>query len=121
MTDFNFNDSSIVNFYTKDHNAILEVDDVHYNHALVKVIINVRNYKSLQADNGTPDYALENIEALKDFPSIGEVLDFKSDEVSFTALIEWQGLGSNDRYTRTYKIIGQSLSIDIGEPYIDTR
>ena len=121
MKDFNFNDSSIVSFRIEDHNAVLEVDDVHHKHALTKVIIIVKNYESLQADSGAPDYAFENIEALKDLPSIGEIIDFQSDEIGFTTLIQWQGPGPKSRYTKSYKIIGQSLSINIGEPYNDSR
>lgn len=121
MNKLDFSDSSVSKFTTEKNAAILEVKDVRYNGALVKVTIKVENYTSLQTDNGPENYDFQSIPTLEKMTDDGEVIVFDSNDVSFSVLITWTKYRPLNTYTRNYKIQGQSLTIDIGSPYPDER
>ena len=121
MNKLNFNDSAVAGFYTEHDTAVLEVHDVHCDGALVKVVITVEDYTTLQSDNGPDSVELEDIPTLEMLTDDGNVVVFESTEDSFSTLITWHEYKPLKLHTRNYKVKGRSLRIDIGAPYADER
>jgi len=121
MKNLDFDDSAVTNFYTNQSKVILEVDDVHLDESLVKVIITVENYSSLQTVNANNNLDLLPITELKMLSGDGNILDFDHDDTSIEVLIIWHEYMPLKLTTRKYRIEGEQVIVDVGKPYPDKR
>ena len=121
MNNFNYSDSNVEQFLTDQETAFLTVRDVHFKNALVTIQVTVKNYTLLKENKGEDKNEYESIESLELLSESSEVLGFSASEDGFTAVIQWNFFKPRKTMTRSYKVIGTDVVVDVSEPYPDER